>query len=105
MLGLLRDFVILAALSILSARAQVVQDDWLAPALPDYSTTITIGDTFDIQWTKNLWSWFAQYAPDANVTDVDLWITTSDSDDEQILIQCLSPICASLTHFSAKVDC
>jgi len=92
MRGLLRNFFVFAALSIPSTQAQVVQDDWLAPALPDLSTTITIGETYDIQWTKNLYSWFPQYAPSANITDVDLWITTSESADEQILIQGLSPV-------------
>ena len=79
---------VLIGVCILFARAQVtVQDEWLAPALPDFSTTITIGETYDIQWTKELYTAFPQYAPSANVTDVDLWITTSDSDTCQILIQ------------------
>jgi len=92
MLSLQYAFIVLTGLFALSTRAQVVQDDWLAPALPDYSTTITIGETYDIEWTEHLYAWFPYYAPDANVADVDLWITTSNSAEGQLLIQCWSPI-------------
>lgn len=55
--------------------AQTVQNDWVRPAGPDNSTTLYVGRTFQLQWTSNLFSWFATYAPGADVTDVDLWIT------------------------------
>ncbi|KAI1615718.1 hypothetical protein EDD36DRAFT_195389 [Exophiala viscosa] len=69
--------ILLAYLRVVSA--QVVQDDWLKPALPDFSTTITLGSTFRIQWDANLVSWFSQYAPEANSSDCALWVTGSQS--------------------------
>ncbi|KAK4935200.1 hypothetical protein LTR10_023700 [Elasticomyces elasticus] len=67
--------ILLAFLRVVSA--QVVQDDWLAPALPDFSTTITLGSTFKIQWDSNLVRWFSTYAPEANASNCALWITGS----------------------------
>lgn len=55
--------------------AQVVQDDWVFPSLPDESTIMNTGDEYMIRWTTNLTDWFPQYAPSADVTNVDLWIT------------------------------
>lgn len=60
-------------------QAQTVQDSWLAPALPDLSTTITLGKSYNIQWTDQLQGSFALYAPSANVSDVALWIAPNNA--------------------------
>lgn len=52
-----------------------VQDDWIAPAGPDNSTTLVVGEEYTIQWTASLWEWFSTYARSADVSNVDLWIT------------------------------
>jgi hypothetical protein len=67
-------------------RAKVVQDDWVNPSLPDYSTTIKPGETIRIEWTKNLAGWFEQYAPSANVTNVSLWFTATEDIKYQHLV-------------------
>lgn len=78
--------ILLAFLRVVSA--QVVQDDWLAPSLPDASTTITIGDNYKIQWDANLVTWFPQYASQADPSDCSLWITESQTNSSyQNLIQ------------------
>lgn len=79
-------FIVFIALLGLPVRAQVVQDDWISPPLPDLETKILIGNKFTISWTRNLYAWFPQYAPNANPGNVDLWIKSTKSDD-QILIQ------------------
>ena len=56
-------------------KAQTVQDDWIAPTPPDNSTAITIGETFTIKWDGHLYTWFSSYAPNASVTNSDLWVT------------------------------
>ena len=70
--------IALAASSLcLPAGAQVVQDDWLKPALPDFSASLPLGSNYTIQWTQNLYTWFAKYASAADVTNVDLWFKSS----------------------------
>jgi hypothetical protein len=69
--------VALAVLLCLPVEAQVVQDDWLNPALPDFSASLLLGSNYTIKWTKNLYSWFPQYAPAADVTNVDLWLIST----------------------------
>lgn len=51
------------------------QNSWVAPGLPDESTTITKGQTYNIQWNNNLTLWFAGYAPDADINNVTLWVS------------------------------
>jgi hypothetical protein len=55
--------------------AQTVQDDWIAPAAPDFTSNLTIGESYTISWASSLVDSFALYAPDADVSSVDLWIT------------------------------
>ncbi|KAJ9503885.1 hypothetical protein LTR99_002648 [Exophiala xenobiotica] len=55
--------------------AQTVQDDWVAPAAPDFTSTLTIGESYMITWNSSLVDTFASYLPDADVNSVDLWIT------------------------------
>lgn len=69
--------IALAVLLCRSVEAQVVQDDWLRPALPDYSASLVVGTNYTIQWTQNLYSWFPKYAPDADAENVDLWLKSS----------------------------
>lgn len=91
MFRLQRAVIALAGLFIYCTEAQTattVQGDWLAPALPDFSTTITLGENYDLQWTDHLQDWFAQYAPSANITNVALWLTPSSGADGEILISC-----------------
>lgn len=68
-----RAFLALAVLVWLPVQAQVVQDDWLAPSLPDGGTAVQTGTNYTIRWTANLHTWFSQYAATADVTNVDLW--------------------------------
>lgn len=55
--------------------SQTVQGDWIAPAGPDNSTSLELGEEYHIRWTNSLWEWFGTYAPSADVSNVDLWIT------------------------------
>ncbi len=55
--------------------AQTVQDDWVAPAAPDFTATLTIGELYTITWESSLVDSFPSYVPDADVSSVDLWIT------------------------------
>ena len=55
--------------------AQTVQDGWVAPAAPDFTSTLTIGESYMITWESSLVDSFANYEPDADVSSVDLWIT------------------------------
>jgi len=72
----------------LLAKAQTVQDDWVAPALPDDITDIFIGTTYTIQWDSNLYTWFPQFAPAANSSNCNLWVTGSSVNSSyQSLIQ------------------
>ena len=80
----------LIALAILLynlVEAQVVQDDWLRPALPDFSSSLTLGTNYTIRWTQKLYNWFPNFAPDADVENVDLWLKSSLS-PRTLPIQC-----------------
>lgn len=68
--------------------ASTVQGDWIAPALPDTSTTLTLGETYELQWTSHLQTWFSEFAPNASISDVDLWITPSNGVTGETLIAC-----------------
>ncbi|RVX73124.1 hypothetical protein B0A52_02251 [Exophiala mesophila] len=52
-----------------------VQDLWISPAPPDFSTNLTIGEFFTIRWDSSLADSLSIYAPSADPTSVDLWIT------------------------------
>ena len=50
-LGLLLSLLPLFAAAI----GATVQDDWVYPALPDLSVNMTVGDTYTISWTSDLY--------------------------------------------------
>lgn len=54
---------------------QTVQDAWISPAPPDFTDTLTIGESFNISWKPDLLNSFAFYAPSVDVSSVDLWVT------------------------------
>ncbi|KAJ9606807.1 hypothetical protein H2200_008817 [Cladophialophora chaetospira] len=56
-------------------RSQTVQDSWIAPAGPDFTSTLTVGELYTITWNPNLTDWFASYLSDGSAENVDLWIT------------------------------
>jgi hypothetical protein len=56
-------------------RAQVVQDSWIAPSEPNFSSSLTVRDLYELRWYPNLTGWFPTYAADADVSNVDLWVT------------------------------
>ncbi|PNS21187.1 hypothetical protein CAC42_3525 [Sphaceloma murrayae] len=66
----------LILLSSLALGQQVdsVQGDWIAPSLPDQSTTIRAGDDFQLQWSPDIVRWFPRFAPSANLTQVRLYV-------------------------------
>ncbi|OCT54575.1 hypothetical protein CLCR_03049 [Cladophialophora carrionii] len=57
------------------ATAQTVQDSWITPSPPDFTSNLTIGEFYLLSWNSNLVNSFAPYAPSADVNSVDLWIT------------------------------
>lgn len=67
--------ILLVFFSLDLTLAASVQDSWISPEPPDNTTVLTIGETFNIRWTTDLWEWFASYDSEADPTDVDLWIT------------------------------
>ena len=73
--------------ALVGVDAVTVQDDWVQPSLPDNHTSLYIGESFPIKWTAHLYTWFADYAPSANVTSVDLWVTSTDDAQYSELIQ------------------
>ena len=52
---------------------KTMQDEWLAPGLPDLSTNITAGSQYTIRWTKDLQNWRDTFCPGCNVHKVDLY--------------------------------
>ena len=71
-------------------RAQTVQNAWINPSLPDNSTTLTIGEIFDIKWDSNLQNLFSTYAPNASTSDADLWITGFYQHQYEFLVASMS---------------
>lgn len=53
---------------------QSPENSWVLPAFPDFTTTITEGDQVNVTWNNDLWKWFDSYAPEANLTNVTLWV-------------------------------
>ncbi|KAI0543982.1 hypothetical protein F4679DRAFT_566580 [Xylaria curta] len=54
--------------------AETVQDDWVFPQKPDFSTSLQLGREYRLQWTSALQNWFNYYCPDCNPNSVDLWV-------------------------------
>lgn len=52
-----------------------VQDLWISPAPPDFATNLTVGEVFTIRWDTSLAGSLSIYAPSADASNVDLWIT------------------------------
>ena len=70
--------ICLASALLFATRSQcqgTVQDLWISPAPPDFSTNLTIGEFFTIRWDSSLADSLSIYAPSADPTSVDLWIT------------------------------
>lgn len=75
-----RNFVVPAVTLLLTTLTKAqdvgsVQYSWITPAAPDFTSTLTIGDLYNISWESDLIDSFATYAPSADVSSVDLWIT------------------------------
>ncbi|KAI0201426.1 hypothetical protein F4808DRAFT_126429 [Astrocystis sublimbata] len=64
--------------------AETVQDDWVFPQKPDYSTTVQLDKEYTIQWTSALSTWFPNYCPDCDPNSVDLWVTGAGSDQHKL---------------------
>ena len=67
----------------------IAQQDWLFPVYPDYTTTVTIGKTYHLQWDSNLKNWFSSWcAVCGDPSNVDLWVQTGHNDDSAYKIAC-----------------
>ncbi|KAJ8132714.1 hypothetical protein O1611_g913 [Lasiodiplodia mahajangana] len=74
-----------------------VQSDWVFPQVPDYSTTIQLGEEYQIQWTSALQGWLQSYCPDCNTASVDLWVTSSNRNDKQYKVASSVDVTSSLS--------
>ena len=72
--------------------AQTVQDAWLIPNPPDFADTFLLNQQYTIEWTNTLWENFAAYEPDADVSNVDLWITGYDIHQYAHLVSSMSSL-------------
>ncbi|KAL2831791.1 hypothetical protein BDW59DRAFT_125268 [Aspergillus cavernicola] len=70
-------FLPLALLPLVRGQG-TVQDLWNLPVAPDYTTNFTAGTSVNISWSSGLVQNFAGYCEDCDVTDVDLWLTSSE---------------------------
>ncbi|SPO04388.1 uncharacterized protein DNG_07073 [Cephalotrichum gorgonifer] len=70
--------VLLSTFFAVLCGAQFVQDAWISPATPDFSSSIQIGKTYEIRWSEDLVGFFGTYAPSIDITDATLWLTVSD---------------------------
>lgn len=77
--------ILLATLFALHCAAQTVQDAWISPSNPSFSTTIQIGETFKVQWTDDLAVWFGKKAPSVDPTDTTLWLTIANDTLEYLV--------------------
>ncbi|KAH7072073.1 hypothetical protein BKA63DRAFT_568003 [Paraphoma chrysanthemicola] len=68
--------VYLFVLFALQAWCQTVQDDWVAPAAPDESTSLQSGFPFTLMWKTTLQNNFKTYCPSCDVRQLDLWVTS-----------------------------
>ncbi|KAL2847779.1 hypothetical protein BJY01DRAFT_246680 [Aspergillus pseudoustus] len=76
MLFLLHAFLCLFTLLPLSASAEgTVQDLWIFPEAPDFTSEITTGTTIQIRWHSDLEQVFAYFCTQCYTGNVDLWLT------------------------------
>lgn len=68
-------YLLLNFLFVCLLRAQTVQDLWITPAPPDFSTNLTVGEMYELRWDSGLVDQFAAFAQTVDPTNTDLWIT------------------------------
>ncbi|KAH7084363.1 hypothetical protein FB567DRAFT_580925 [Paraphoma chrysanthemicola] len=68
--------VYLLVVFAVQAWCQTVQDDWVAPAAPDESTSVQSGFPFTLMWKTTLQNNFKTYCPSCDVRKLDLWVTS-----------------------------
>ncbi|KAI0855752.1 hypothetical protein F4860DRAFT_530007 [Xylaria cubensis] len=81
-LALTLNILLLLAPLAVAQQAQTVQDDWVFPQLPDYSTVLERDQNYTLKWTSNLKNWFSYFCSQCNTTQVDLWVTALDEGKE-----------------------
>jgi hypothetical protein len=54
-----------------------VQDLWIFPKAPDYTSELTVNTTIQIRWHEELQAVFEQFCTLCDTTNVDLWVTGS----------------------------
>ncbi|KAL4863549.1 hypothetical protein BDV12DRAFT_206392 [Aspergillus spectabilis] len=74
--------IFLPLLLVQLAGAITVQDLWVFPRAPDFSSDITTGTTIQIRWQQELTNVFSTYCTQCDTTDVDLWLTGSNYDSK-----------------------
>jgi hypothetical protein len=57
--------------------AGTVQDLWIFPKAPDFTSELTVNTTIQIRWHEELQAVFAQFCTQCDTTNVDLWVTGS----------------------------
>ncbi|KAL2855699.1 hypothetical protein BJX68DRAFT_264053 [Aspergillus pseudodeflectus] len=57
--------------------AGTVQDLWIFPKAPDFTSELTVNTTIQIRWHEELQAVFAQFCTLCDTTNVDLWVTGS----------------------------
>ncbi|KAL3455905.1 hypothetical protein BJX64DRAFT_53579 [Aspergillus heterothallicus] len=62
----------------LVATEGTVQDLWIFPQAPDFTSEITTGTTVTIRWHTELQAVFAQFCTECWTSSVDLWLTGTD---------------------------
>jgi hypothetical protein len=72
-------FILLCTLLAWQACCREVQDGWTSPTKPDESTKLQSGNPFTLVWKSNLQGDFSNYCPPCDVGQLDLWVTTFNS--------------------------
>ncbi|KAK5044877.1 hypothetical protein LTR84_010415 [Exophiala bonariae] len=75
MIALRNIYVLLSLLLVSFSEAQTVQDLWISPASPEFSTNLTVGETYELKWDSSLADQFATFAQTVDPSNTDLWIT------------------------------
>ena len=52
-----------------------VQDEWVFPSLPDYSSSASDGDRYTFKWTSELQTYFKEFCPKCDPENVAVWLT------------------------------
>jgi hypothetical protein len=93
--------VLLFTLLPLLARARSVQDEWTAPASPDNSTNVQSGMPFTIRWKDGLRDEVKTSCTKCDLEKLDLWVTSSITNDHNYQIAgTLQPV-ATLNRYQA----